>query len=175
MFRHTAGRSVRIGLDSASAEFFGHHGYSPSRLLQYRVRLMQLRLMCKSKIHRARVTSTDLNYVGSIVVDEDLMRRTDIVSGEKVSVWNVNNGERIETYALPGPAGSGQVIVNGAAAHKFVKGDIVIIVAFVLTNDQITPRMIVVDDKNAFAADLSDNQEGVRLDDATNATPAQEV
>ena len=85
---------------------------------------MQLRFMCKSKIHRASVTGTDLNYIGSIVIDEDLMRRSDIVTGEKVSVWNVSNGERIETYALPGPAGSGQVIVNGAAAHKFVKGDI---------------------------------------------------
>ena len=87
------------------------------------------------------------------------MRRSDVASGEKVSVWNVSNGERIETYALPGPAGSGDVIVNGAAAHKFQKGDIVIIVAFVLTDEQVTPKMISVDDKNAFAADLSDNRE----------------
>ena len=121
---------------------------------------MQLRFMCKSKIHRASVTGTDLNYIGSIVIDEDLMRRSDVASGEKVSVWNVSNGERIETYALPGPAGSGDVIVNGAAAHKFQKGDIVIIVAFVLTDEQVTPKMISVDDKNAFAADLSDNREG---------------
>ncbi len=120
---------------------------------------MQLRFMCKSKIHRASVTGTDLNYIGSIVIDEDLMRRSDVASGEKVSVWNVSNGERIETYALPGPAGSGDVIVNGAAAHKFQKGDIVIIVAFVLTDEQVTPKMISVDDKNAFAADLSDNRE----------------
>ena len=123
---------------------------------------MQLRFMCKSKIHRASVTSTDLDYIGSIVIDEDLMRRTDIVSGEKVSVWNVSNGERIETYALPGPAGSGDVIVNGAAAHKFQQRDIVIIVAFVLTDEQVMPKMISVDDKNAFAADLLDNQESLR-------------
>ena len=83
---------------------------------------MQLRFMCKSKIHRATVTSADLDYVGSIVIDEDLMRRADIVSSERVSVWNVTNGERIETYALPGPIGSGDVIVNGAAAHKFQRG-----------------------------------------------------
>lgn len=123
---------------------------------------MQLRFMCKSKIHRASVTGTDLNYIGSIMIDEDLMRRSDIVSGEKVSVWNVSNGERIETYAVPGPAGSGDVIVNGAAAHKFQKRDIVIIVAFVLTDEQVTPKMISVDDKNAFVADLSDNQEDLR-------------
>ena len=123
---------------------------------------MQLRVMCKSKIHRATVTSTDLNYIGSIVIDEDLMRRTDIVSGEKVSVWNVSNGERIETYALPGSAGSGNVIVNGAAAHKFTERDIVIIVAFVLTDEPVTPKIISVDDANGFAADLVDNQKGFR-------------
>ena len=80
---------------------------------------MQLRFMCKSKIHRATVTGADLDYVGSIVIDADLMRRTDIISGERVSVWNVTNGERIETYALPGPTGAGDIIINGAAAHKF--------------------------------------------------------
>ena len=120
---------------------------------------MQLRFMCKSKIHRATVTSADLDYVGSIVIDEDLMRRADIVSSERVSVWNVTNGERIETYALPGPIGSGDVIVNGAAAHKFQRGDIVIIVAFTLTDEPVAPKMILVDDKNAFAGDLADNQD----------------
>jgi aspartate 1-decarboxylase len=123
---------------------------------------MQLRFMCKSKIHRASVTSTDLNYVGSIVIDEDLMRRSDIIAGERVSVWNVTNGERIETYALPGPAGAGDIIVNGAAARKFQERDIIIIVAFALTDEQVAPRMISVDHRNAFVADLEDNQTGVR-------------
>ena len=121
---------------------------------------MQLRFMCKSKIHRAMVTGADLDYVGSIVIDEDLMRRTDIISGERVSVWNVTNGERIETYALPGPTGAGDIIVNGAAAHKVHEKDIVIIVAFALTDEPVTPKMISVDHKNAFLADLADNREG---------------
>ena len=106
------------------------------------------------------MTGADLDYVGSIVIDESLMRRTDIISGERVSVWNVTNGERIETYALPGTSGAGDIIVNGAAAHKFHERDIVIIVAFTLTDEPITPRMISVDDKNAFLADLADNREG---------------
>ena len=116
--------------------------------------------MCKSKIHRATVTGADLDYVGSIVIDEDLMRRTDIVAGERVSVWYVTNGERIETYALPGAVGAGDIIVNGAAAHKFHEKDIVIIVAFALTDEPVSPKMISVDDKNAFLADLADNREG---------------
>ena len=80
-------------------------------------------------------------------------------------MWNVSNGERIETYALPGPAGSGDVIVNGAAAHKFQKRDIIIIAAFVLTDEQVTAKMISIDDKNAFIADLADNQEGFRREE----------
>ena len=121
---------------------------------------MQLRFMCKSKIHRATVTGADLDYVGSIVIDEDLMRRTDIISGERVSVWNVTNGERIETYALPGPAGSGDIIVNGAAAHKFHEKDIIIVVAFVMADEPVTAKMVSVDHKNAFLANLADNREG---------------
>ena len=121
---------------------------------------MQLRFVCKSKIHRATVTTTDLNYVGSIVIDENLMRRTDIISGERVSVWNVTNGERIETYALPGSAGAGDIIINGAAAHKFHEKDIIIVVAFALTDEPVTPKMISVDHKNAFLTDLADNREG---------------
>ena len=64
---------------------------------------MQLRAICKSKIHRATVTEANLEYVGSIGIDEDLLRRVDIVAGEKVAVWNLNNGERVETYAIPAP------------------------------------------------------------------------
>ena len=90
---------------------------------------MILRTMCKSKIHRATVTGADLNYVGSIGIDAGLMRRTDIRHGEQVCVWNLNNGERIETYAITMPEGSGAIVVNGAAARHFQRGDLVIIVA----------------------------------------------
>ena len=116
---------------------------------------MKLRVICKSKIHRAVVTGADLNYVGSIGIDSALMCRTDIVPGEKVSVWNVNNGQRIETYAIELPEGSGQVVVNGAAARHFHPGDHVIIVAFCLTDEHVIPRMIAVDERNRFTTDLA--------------------
>jgi aspartate 1-decarboxylase len=111
--------------------------------------------MCKSKIHRAVVTGADLHYIGSIGIDASLMRMTDIVEGEQVSVWNVNNGNRIETYAIPLPEGSGQIVLNGAAARHFHPGDNVIIVAFCLTDETITPRMIMVDEQNRFLKQLN--------------------
>src|SRR5437016_3786950 len=80
---------------------------------------MKLRIVCKSKIHHAVVTGADLNYIGSIGIDRTLMKFTDIVAGEQVSVWNVNNGQRIETYAIELSEGSGQIVVNGAAARHF--------------------------------------------------------
>lgn len=109
---------------------------------------MKLRIICKSKIHHAVVTSADINYVGSIGIDESLMRQTGIVRGEQVAVWNLNNGQRIETYAIPMPAGSGQIVVNGAAARHFQAGDRVIIAAFYLTDEVVVPQMIAVDDHN---------------------------
>jgi aspartate 1-decarboxylase len=115
---------------------------------------MKLRTLCKSKIHHAVVTAADLNYIGSIGIDESLMRLTGIVAGEQVSVWNVNNGQRIETYAIPLPSGSGQIVVNGAAARHFVAGDKVIIVAFCLTDEVIEPEMIAVDERNRFVRRL---------------------
>ncbi len=115
---------------------------------------MKLRVICKSKIHHATVTGADLHYVGSIGIDKDLMRRTDIAPGEQVSVWNVNNGQRIETYAIELPEGSGEIVINGAAARHFHPGDTVIIVAFCLTDEPVVPRMITVDERNAFVSDL---------------------
>jgi len=103
---------------------------------------MKLRSICKSKIHHAIVTGADLNYIGSIGIDKHLMKLTDIVPGEQVSVWNVNNGERIETYAISLPENSGAIVVNGAAARHFQPGDKIIIVAFTLTDEPIQPRMI---------------------------------
>ena len=111
---------------------------------------MKLRTMCKSKIHHAVVTAADLNYIGSIGIDESLMRMTGLIAGEQVSVWNVNNGQRIETYAIPMPAGSGRIVVNGAAARHFSAGDRIIVVAFCLTDEAVVPEMIAVDERNRF-------------------------
>jgi aspartate 1-decarboxylase len=84
----------------------------------------------KSKIHRVKVTGADLNYIGSITIDEDLMDAVNLIRGEKVQVVNNNNGERLETYAIPGPRGSGEITLNGAAARRVAPGDIVIIMAY---------------------------------------------
>ena len=119
---------------------------------------MKLRVICKSKIHHAVVTGADLHYIGSIGIDRTLMQMTDIVPGEQVSVWNVNNGQRIETYAIELPAGSGQIVLNGAAARHFHPGDKVIIVAFCLADEPVQPRMIAVDERNGFATDLSSGE-----------------
>jgi len=124
---------------------------------------MKLRSICKSKIHHAVVTGSDLNYIGSIGIDRALMRLTDIVPGECVSVWNVNNGQRIETYAIELPADSGEIVVNGAAARHFHAGDRIIIVAFCLTDEAITPRMIAVDDQNRVVRSLSHDDTDAEL------------
>ncbi len=84
----------------------------------------------KSKIHRVTVTQADLNYIGSISIDEDLMIASNIIEGEKVQVLNISNGERLETYVIKGIRGSGQVSLNGPAARKCVPGDIVIVVSY---------------------------------------------
>ena len=84
----------------------------------------------KSKIHRVRVTDADLSYIGSITIDRDLIDAANLVVGEKVNVLNINNGERLETYIIEGKRGSGEVTLNGPAARKVQKGDIVIIVGY---------------------------------------------
>jgi len=86
----------------------------------------------KSKIHLVTVTEANLNYVGSITIDEDLMDAAGIIEGEKVQVVNLNNGERIDTYVIKGRRGSGDIIMNGPAARKMMVGDVVIIMAFAL-------------------------------------------
>ena len=86
----------------------------------------------KSKIHRVRVTEANLNYVGSITIDEDLMDAAGLIEGEKVQIVNNNNGERIETYVIKGERGSGCICLNGAAARKVAVGDLVIIVSYAL-------------------------------------------
>jgi aspartate 1-decarboxylase len=115
---------------------------------------MRLRQLLKSKIHRATVTEANVDYVGSITIDQDLLERVDIWEGELVHVWNVDNGERFETYALLGNRGSGIVCVNGAAAHKVRVGDRVIVTAFALTEEKIVPKMILVDERNSWVSSL---------------------
>jgi aspartate 1-decarboxylase len=90
---------------------------------------MQLDIL-KSKIHRARVTEANLNYIGSITIDEDLTDAAGLYQNEKVLVVNINNGERLETYVIKGERGSGKIGINGAAAHKFSPGNLIIIMAF---------------------------------------------
>ena len=90
---------------------------------------MQIEVV-KSKIHRVKVTGADLNYIGSITIDEDLMEAANIIQGEKVQIVNNNNGERLETYAIPGPRNSGEITLNGAAARKVAVGDVLILITY---------------------------------------------
>jgi aspartate 1-decarboxylase len=84
----------------------------------------------KSKIHRVKVTGADLNYIGSITIDLDLMDAANIIEGEKVQIVNNNNGERLETYAIPGKRGSGEITLNGAAARRVAVNDVLILIAY---------------------------------------------
>jgi aspartate 1-decarboxylase len=90
---------------------------------------MQIQVV-KSKIHRVKVTGADLNYIGSITIDETLLEASNIIEGEKVSIVNINNGERFETYAIKGIKNSGEITLNGPAARKVHKGDIIIIMSY---------------------------------------------
>jgi aspartate 1-decarboxylase len=90
---------------------------------------MQIEVV-KSKIHRVKVTGADLNYIGSITIDEALLEASNIIEGEKVNIVNINNGERFETYAIKGAKNSGEITLNGPAARKVHKGDIIIIMSY---------------------------------------------
>ena len=92
---------------------------------------MKIEVM-KSKIHRVKVTEADLNYIGSITIDEDLMMASNLIEGEKVQIVNLNNGERLETYVIKGVKGSGAVCLNGPAARRVAVGDIVIIISYAI-------------------------------------------
>ncbi len=111
-----------------------------------------MRTMFKSKIHRATVTEANLNYVGSITIDSDLLKAADILEYEQVSVVNVNNGARLETYTIAGPAGSGVICLNGAAARLVQPGDLVIIISYAqLTEAELAnfkPTVVLVDAEN---------------------------
>ncbi|RMF21242.1 MAG: aspartate 1-decarboxylase [Deltaproteobacteria bacterium] len=111
-----------------------------------------MRKMLRGKIHRATVTEADLHYEGSVTIDEELMDRAGLIAHEAVQIWNVTNGERFETYAIPGERHSGVVCINGAAAHKARKGDLVIIAAFGWMSEEEArswhPKVVFVDEHN---------------------------
>jgi aspartate 1-decarboxylase len=110
------------------------------------------RTMCKGKIHRATVTQANLNYIGSITIDQDLLDASDIYPYEKVQVVNVSNGSRLETYAIAGARGSGVICLNGAAARLNSEGDIVIIISYGQYDEAeiraLVPHVIFVDEEN---------------------------
>lgn len=113
---------------------------------------MATRKMLRSKIHRATVTGADLHYEGSITIDSDLMAQGDLLANQEVEIWNVTNGERFRTYVLEGQPGSGVVCINGAAAHKVTRGDLVIIASFGWMEEaearDYQPKLVFVDERN---------------------------
>ena len=114
---------------------------------------MQIHVV-KSKIHRVKVTGADLNYIGSITIDEDLMDAANIIEGEKIQVVNNNNGERLETYVIPGKRNSGEITLNGAAARKVAKGDVLILISYAI---------MTVEEAKAFKPALIFPDEGTNL------------
>jgi aspartate 1-decarboxylase len=116
-----------------------------------------LRTMCKSKIHRATVTGADLNYIGSITIDPVLMEAADLLEFEQVSVVNVNNGARFETYVIPGEPGKGEICLNGAAARLVHPGDKVIVISYAQYDEAemetYRPQFIFVDEQNRISRD----------------------
>ncbi|HEU4809388.1 MAG TPA: aspartate 1-decarboxylase [Sphingomicrobium sp.] len=136
-----------------------------------------MRVMLKSKIHRATVTQADLHYVGSIAIDRALMEAADLLEGERVVIADITNGARLETYVIPAPAGSGTIGINGAAAHLVSEGDLVIIMSYAMLDDaearRMKPRVVHVDDRNRFVAEGDDASEPVPgATDQKRAVPA---
>jgi aspartate 1-decarboxylase len=109
-----------------------------------------MRWVMRSKIHKATVTDADLEYIGSITIDEELMDMTGLWPGEKVLVASNTTGVRLETYVITGVRGSGTICLNGAAAHLIKKGEEIIIIGFELSEKPLSPKVVLVDDKNQF-------------------------
>ena len=124
--------------------------------------------MLKSKIHRARVTEANIYYEGSLTIDEELMEAADIISYEKVSVVNINNGERLETYVIPGERGKRSICLNGAAARKGSVGDEVIIITYQHMEEKeaknYNPTLVFVDENN----DIKDKDYSITESDLSN-------
>jgi aspartate 1-decarboxylase len=109
-----------------------------------------MRWFLRSKIHKATVTEADLNYIGSITIDEDLVQKAGLLPGERVLVVSNTSGARLETYVIAGPPGSGVITMNGAAAHLISAGDEIIIMGFELSDGLVEPTAILVDEQNRF-------------------------
>lgn len=111
-----------------------------------------MRVMMKSKIHRATVTQADLDYVGSVAIDIDLLEAADLLEGEQVTIADITNGARLETYVIPAPRGSRTITINGAAAHLVHAGDLVIIMSYAVVDDaearRMKPLVVHVDEDN---------------------------
>jgi aspartate 1-decarboxylase len=116
--------------------------------------IAMMRIMMKSKIHRAKVTQADLDYVGSVTLDPVLMEAADLLDGEQVAIVDITNGARIETYVIPGVRGSGVIGINGAAAHLVHPDDLVIIMSYCVLADSearlLEPRIVHVDERNCI-------------------------
>jgi aspartate 1-decarboxylase len=125
------------------------------------MRVMTKRIMLKSKIHRARLTDTRLDYEGSITIDSDLLRAADMLAGEQVHVLNLANGSRIVTYVIEAPAGSGTMVLNGPAARLGMAGDDVIVISYCEVDDgearEWRPRVILVDGRNRAEKEVEEN------------------
>jgi len=110
---------------------------------------MQIQVL-KSKIHRVKITEADLNYIGSITIDENLMEASNIIEGEKVQIVNINNGERIETYVIKGERGSGKICLNGPAARRAAVNDLIIIISYAIMDFEVAknfkPTLIFPDE-----------------------------
>lgn len=109
-----------------------------------------MRILIRSKIHNATVTEANLKYIGSITIDEELVERAGLWPGEKVLVVSNTTGERLETYVIVGPRGSGNITMNGAAAHLIKTGEEIIIMAFEISDKPVETTFILVDEKNKF-------------------------
>ncbi|GIH71855.1 aspartate 1-decarboxylase [Sphaerimonospora thailandensis] len=136
------------------------------------------RTLMKSKIHRATVTQADLHYVGSVTISADLMAAADLVAGEKVDIVDIDNGNRLSTYVIEGPAGSGVIGINGAAARLVGVGDLVIIIAYALVAEEelgsLKPSVVFVDRDNKIVqvgADPADAPDGTGLTRGDTVNP----
>lgn len=109
-----------------------------------------LREVLQSKIHKATITEADLNYIGSITIDRDLLDKIDLWPGQKVTVVSNTSGNRLETYVIEGPRGTGMICINGAAAHLIKKGEEVIIFSYGFVDRPLDPKVILVDAQNKF-------------------------
>lgn len=120
--------------------------------------------MMKGKLHRATVTQADINYVGSITIDHDLLKASGILPGEKVQVVNIDNGTRLETYTIAGEAGSGVICLNGAAARLVQVGDKVIIIAYAMMDEneakKIRPKVVILDEHNKITKIMDEEIHG---------------